>query len=120
MIRSTNSAYDIITLVTNLNHFRKESTALFYFQFRVAPLRRTPVHRVQECRPNSWWTVENREVVKEREPADYAVWRAANAIMDVRMEKMKMEIRSLLRAGATRESLYYVDWDQLEEIGVEL
>ncbi|KAL3777005.1 hypothetical protein ACHAW5_006977 [Stephanodiscus triporus] len=98
----------------------KESTALFYFQFRVAPLPRTPDKRVQECRPTSWWTDENREVVKEREPADYAVWRAANAIMDVRMEKMKMEIRSLLRAGETRESLYYVDWDQLEELGVEL
>jgi hypothetical protein len=108
------STYSLIGIVP------KESTALFYFQFRVAPLPRTPDKRVQECRPNSWWTIENREVVKEREPADYAVWRAANAIMDVRMEKMKMEIRSLLRAGETRESLYYVDWDQLEEMGVEL
>ena len=93
---------------------------LFYYQFRLKPLPRTPIHRVQECRPNSWWTDENREVVKAREPADYAVWRAANAIMDVRIEKMKMEIRSLLRAGETRESLYYVDWDQLEEMGVKL
>jgi hypothetical protein len=93
---------------------------LFYYQFRVKPLPRTPDNRVQECRPNSWWTNENREVVKEREPADYAVWRGANAIMDVRIEKMKMEIRSLLRAGETRESLNYVDWDQLEEMGVKL
>ena len=58
--------------------------------------------------------------MKRREPADYAVWRAANAILDVRMEKMKMEIQSLLDAGATKESLYYVDWDQLEQIGVKL
>lgn len=48
--------------------------------------------------------------MKEREPADYAVWRAANAIMDVRMEKLKMEV--------TKESLFYVDWDQLEELGI--
>ena len=54
----------------------------------------------------------------QREPADYAVWRAANAIMDVRVEKMKLEIQELLRAGKTRDSLYYVDWGQLEEIGV--
>jgi len=98
----------------------KESTTLFYYSFKAAPLPRTPIHRVQECRPNSWWTSEDREIVREREPADYAVWRAANAIMDVRMEKMKMEIQALLDKGETKESLYYVDWDQLEDIGVKL
>lgn len=97
-----------------------ESTVLFYFQFKSTPLPRTPIHRVQECRPNSWWTNENKKIVIEREPADYAVWRAANAIMDVRIKKMKMDIQSLLDAGATKASLYYVDWDQLEQIGFEL
>ena len=98
----------------------KESTLLFYFQFKLAPLPKTPVHRIQECRPNSWWTDENKKVVIEREPADYAIWRAANAILDVRVEKMKIEIQSLLDAGETKESLYYVDWDQLEDIGLQL
>ena len=98
----------------------KESTSLFYFYFKAAPLKKTPIHRVQECRPNSWWTTDNRETIKEREPADYAVWRAANAIMDARMEKMKMEIQSLLDAGETKESLYYVDWDQLVGVGIKL
>ena len=56
--------------------------------------------------------------MKEREPADYAVWRAANAIMDVRMEKLKMEVKAKLQAGETKESLFYVDWDQLEELGI--
>ena len=98
----------------------KESTTLFYYYFKSEPLPRTPIHRIQDCRPTSWWTAEDREEVKRREPADYAVWRAANAILDVRMEKMKMEIQSLLDAGATKESLYYVDWDQLEQIGVKL
>ena len=98
----------------------KESTTLFYYQFKAKPLPQTPIHRVQDCRPNSWWTSKDREIVKEREPADYAVWRVANAIMDVRMEKMKMEIQKLLNKGETKESLYYVDWDQLEEIGVKV
>lgn len=98
----------------------KESTVLFYFQFKLAPLTRTPIHRIQECRPTSWWTEENKNVVIEREPADYAVWRAANAIMDVRVKKMELEIQSLLRAGVTKDSLYYVDWDQLEDIGFAL
>ncbi|KAL7536095.1 hypothetical protein ACHAXR_006915 [Thalassiosira sp. AJA248-18] len=98
----------------------KESTTLFYYYFKAAPLPKVPIHRIQECRPTSWWTKEDREVVKEREPADYAVWRAANAILDVRMEKMKMEIQALLDAGETKESLFYVDWDQLEEVGVKL
>jgi len=98
----------------------KESTSLFYYYFKAKPLPKTPNHRVQSCRPNSWWTSENKEEVIRREPADYAVWRAANAIMDVRMEKMKMEIQTLLNAGETKESLYYVDWDQLKEVGINL
>jgi hypothetical protein len=96
----------------------KESISLFYFHFKAKPLPQTPIHRIQECRPNSWWTNEHREIVKEREPADYAVWRAANAILDVRVEKMKMEIQTLLDAGETKESLSYVDWDQLEQVGI--
>jgi hypothetical protein len=38
--------------------------------------------------------------------------------MDVRMEKLKMEVKAKLNAGETKESLFYVDWDQLEEIGI--
>lgn len=98
----------------------KESTTLFYYHFKAKPLAKTPDSRVQPCRPNSWWSKEDREEVRRREPADYAVWRAANAIMDVRIEKMRLEIEAGLDAGETKESLYYVDWDQLEEIGYKL
>jgi hypothetical protein len=38
--------------------------------------------------------------------------------MDVRMEKLKMEVKAKLDAGETKDSLFYVDWDQLEEIGI--
>lgn len=34
------------------------------------------------------------------------------------MEKLKMEVKAKLNAGETKESLLYVDWDQLEEIGI--
>ncbi|KAL7512048.1 hypothetical protein ACHAXN_009496 [Cyclotella atomus] len=95
-----------------------ESVVLFYYTFRVRPVKKVPKARVQDCRPTSWWTEQDKAIVKEREPADYALWRAANAIMDVRMEKLKMEVKAKLNAGETKESLLYVDWDQLEEIGI--
>lgn len=97
----------------------EESTCLLYYTLRVVkPLAKTPQARVMKCPTTSFWTNEHREIVKQKEPADYAVWRTANAIMDLRMEKMKMEIQSLLDSGETKESLYYVDWDQLEKVGV--
>lgn len=34
------------------------------------------------------------------------------------MEKLKMEVKAKLAAGETKASLFYVDWDQLEEIGI--
>jgi len=86
----------------------QESMCLFYFQFKAKPLKKTPDARVQDCRPNSWWNEEDRNTVKEREPADYAVWRAANAIMDVRLTKMKMEIHDRIIAGETEETMPYV------------
>lgn len=66
----------------------------------------------------AWWTEQDKAIVKEREPADFALWRAANAIMDVRMEKLKMEVKAKLDVGASKEDLFYVDWEQLEELGV--
>ena len=103
-------------------HLWIESEGIDYIILLYIPCQTIPSNhwtkRVQECRPNSWWTDADQVAVIHREPADYAVWRAANAIMDVRIEKMKLEIQELLRAGETRESLYYVDWGQLQEIGV--
>lgn len=94
----------------------KESTILFYYYFKAKPLKAIPQHRIQLCHPTDWWTREDRDTVKEREPADYAVWRAANAILDVRMAKMKMEIQAQLDAGVSKETLYYVDWDKIDTL----
>jgi hypothetical protein len=96
----------------------KESTSLFYYYFRVPPLEQVPDARVQSCRPTAWWSDMDKATVKEREPADYALWRAANAIMDVRIMKMQMEIQAKLDDGESKESMPHVDWDQLEEVGI--
>ncbi|KAL7542858.1 hypothetical protein ACHAXR_012162 [Thalassiosira sp. AJA248-18] len=70
----------------------KDSTCLFFYTLNVKPLKETPQARVMKCSPTSWWTEEHREEVKRKCPADYSVWRAANAILDVRMKKMQLEI----------------------------
>ena len=58
--------------------------------------------------PVLWWSEEDRETVKTKEPADYAVWRAANAIIDVRVTRMKLEIQVRLGTGETEASMPYV------------
>ena len=75
----------------------KESTCLFYYTFNVKPMKETPRKRVMNCPTTSWWTEEHRNEVKQREAADYAVWRTANAIMDVRTKKMQEHIAKKLR-----------------------
>lgn len=74
----------------------KESTCLFYYTLNLTPLPKTPTERVMKCSPTSWWTMGHREVVQRKEPADYAVWRAANAILDIRVIKMKDDIQQRL------------------------
>lgn len=74
----------------------KESTCLFFHTFNVKPLNETPRARVMNCSPTSWWTEEHREEVRRKEPADYAVWRVANAILDARMVKMREDIHQKL------------------------
>jgi anti-sigma-K factor RskA len=71
----------------------EESTCLFYHTLNVRPLVRTPRARVMDCPTTSWWTEKHREEVRHLEPYDYAVWRAANAILDVRIIKMRYEVR---------------------------
>lgn len=94
-----------------------ESTCLFYYTFNVKPLKETPRQRVMECSPTSWWTKEQREEVKRREPADYAVWRAANAILDVRVIMMKKDIKKRLQNRWSLESQEIDYYESLVEAG---
>ena len=45
------------------------------------------------CPTTGWWTETDRMLVKQMEQADYAVWRVANAILDVRLIRMKNDIQ---------------------------
>jgi len=95
----------------------EESTCLFYHALNVRPLVRTPRARVMDCPTTSWWTEKHREEVRRLEPYDYAVWRAANAIMDVRMIKMRYEVRRKMEdgGGLTREERD--QYEALEDAG---
>lgn len=90
---TTNSEPDILWF--GITERMVESTCLLFHMLNVKPFT-VPRSRVVNCPPTSWWTTKHREEVKKREPGDYAVWRVANAILDVRIERMKKEIHSRL------------------------
>ena len=95
----------------------KESTCLFAYTLRVMPVTEPPRERVMKCPPTSWWTEAHRETVKKTSPADYAVWRAANAIMDVRVFNMKRTIRRQLERKAVLSSDERLRFEALESAG---
>jgi hypothetical protein len=70
-----------------------ESVCLFSYTLGVMMPKQIPRERVFTCRPTSWWTEEHRAEVVRNEPYDYALWRVANAILDVRIMKMRSEVR---------------------------
>lgn len=95
----------------------KESTCLFAYTLGVMPVEEPPRERVMKCPPTSWWTEAHREMVKKKSPADYAVWRAANAIMDVRVFNMKRTIRRRLERKAMLSSEQRLSFEALESAG---
>ncbi len=82
----------------------KESTCLLFHTLRTKPVKEVPRERVVKCPPTSWWTEEHRKEIRRREPADYAVWRAANAILDVRVLRMIHDLQEILNEEQTYRS----------------
>ena len=76
-----------------------ESTCLLFYALNAKPIT-VPRARVVNCSPTSWWTSQDRAEVQRREHGDYAVWRVANAILDIRLEKMQREINQKLEDEA--------------------
>jgi hypothetical protein len=72
-----------------------ESMCDFFYTFRQQPIS-VPRERVYGCRPISLWTEEDKQFVREKEWLDYTVYRAANAILDTRLEKMRREIQAAI------------------------
>jgi len=46
--------------------------------------------------------------VEENETFDYTIWRAANAILDVRSEDMRLEIKARLDTGEKFDEIPYL------------
>jgi hypothetical protein len=88
----TASVYDVMWF--GITERMDESMCLLSYMLR-KPFATIPRERViEECKPSSYWSSEDRAIVRQREGLDYAVHRVANAILDVRLERMKREIQA--------------------------
>ena len=56
----------------------------------------------------TFWTEEQKERFIGNEGFSYTVWRAANAIMNVRVEDMNLQIKARLDAGGKLEDMKFV------------
>ncbi len=82
---------------------------LIYFWFLLIDLTINFIQfRHKKCRPLNFWTEEQKEKFIGNEGFSYTVWRAANAIMDVRMEDMNLQIKARLDAGEKLKDMKFV------------
>ena len=63
---------------------------------------------MKKCRLLTFWTEEQKEKFIVKEDFSYTVWRAANAIMDVRLEDMKLEIQARLENGEAIDDIKFL------------
>jgi len=84
-----------------------ESMCLFYYHFEIPPTKEKKA-LMKPCRPLAFWTEEQKQRFIDKEDFSYTVWRAANAIMDVRLENMRLQIKGRLDAGEKLEDMPYV------------
>jgi hypothetical protein len=85
----------------------KESMCVFHYIFEL-PYVETPKHRVRPCRPTNYWTEEEKGILKEIEQKAYAVYRSANAILDLQVAKMQYEVRLQLARGGSLENMTHI------------
>ena len=64
--------------------------------------------RMKPCRPLAFWPEKNKQQHIDNEDFDYTVWRAANAILDVRILDMRLAIKARLDAGEELKEMNYV------------
>ena len=65
-------------------------------------------HRYKKCRPLNFWEDKHKRYIEENEVFDYTVWRAANAVMDVRMEDLRLDVKARIDAGERLEDIPYL------------
>uniref|UniRef100_A0A7S4AB24 Sulfotransferase domain-containing protein n=1 Tax=Pseudo-nitzschia australis TaxID=44445 RepID=A0A7S4AB24_9STRA len=85
----------------------KESLCLFYYHLKIEPVKeRHSLYKT--CRPLDFWEERQKRSFIETGTFDYTVWRAANAVMDVRMAAFRMEIKARLDAGETLDQIPFL------------
>jgi hypothetical protein len=83
-----------------------ESLCLLHYRLQI-PWHEMPKERVQECRPTTFWTEESKQTFYASEPLLMDLHRAANAVLDVQVAKMKHEIRSRRGEVAANDTTRY-------------
>ena len=102
-----------------------DSMCLFYYTFRKPPPESLEKelsfkHRVMSCKTNSWWTDEDKAIVKEREQPDYAIWRSGNVIMDIWLERVRREIINDFFDGDVQAATKFMSLDADEQRNAQL
>ena len=85
----------------------QESMCLFYYTLKLNSLP-MPHQNFKEYRPTDFWEERHFQWVRKHEKFDYAIWRAANAVLDVRLEAMRLEIQARKDAGESLDSIRYL------------
>jgi hypothetical protein len=74
----------------------KESICLLHYTLRLPYVEITPRDRYVSCRPTHWFAKDDhRNFLRSKEVMDYIIHKAANAIMDIRMNQMCTEIQTI-------------------------
>ena len=102
-----NEAHDEDYIWFGITERMQESMCLFYYNLKLDPLP-MPHTRFKRCRPTSFWEERHFQWVREHEQYDYAVWRASNAILDVRVQLMKLDIQARIDSGESLDSIRFL------------
>ena len=81
---------------TGVTERMKDSMCLLHYQLEL-PWEEALEERVKECRPVNYWTEEDRKQFYEKEPMMLAVHRAANAVLDLRLAKMRIDMAKRMK-----------------------
>jgi len=84
-----------------------ESLCLFNYRFQIEPVEQKRA-LYKKCRPLNFWEDKHKRYIEENEVFDYTVWRAANAVMDVRMEDLRLDVKARIDAGERLEDIPYL------------
>ena len=84
----------------------EESMCLFHYVTQ-SPWFTTPTHRrFAHCRPTRFWNEEDTALFQSRQKLDYVVHRVGNAILDLKLHKMREDLwNRIIQQKATLESM---------------